>query len=321
MKSVSEVLKNYKKKEKEDTDLGFGTKTYDVYTRFLNKDGTVNIKRKGLAFFDNIDIFHSLITMKWRYFLFAVFLIYFFTNLLFAFIYFTIDPTSFGNLENRTAYQRFLDLFFFSAQTLTTVGYGYIYPKGNTAAAIAALESLFGLLGFALATGLLYGRFSRPAQNFCFSNNILISPYRGITGLMFRVANKKQYELIEIEAKVSLSLKNLKTNKREFHFVNLERDKVNFLALNWTVVHPIDEVSPLVGMTPEDFKQSDAEIIILIKAISETFGQTVYSRTSYKYEDIVWGAKFKQMTGDPNSKGQVLVKVNEISDYELVKSE
>lgn len=303
-------------KKKDENDLGFGTKTFDVYTRLLNKDGSVNVRRKGLSFFDNNDIYHTLMTISWSRFIFYVLACYFLVNLLFAGIYFILPNGSFGNLENVSSLDLFLELFYFSAQSLTTVGYGYLYPKGHLASSVAAIESMIGLMGFALATGLLYGRFSRPIASICYSSNILMSPYRDIKGLMFRIANKKQNELIELEARVTLTFKNSETQKREFHFLQLERDKVNFLALSWTIVHPIDESSPLFQFDHQKMIDTDSEIIILIKAVNETTSQIVYSRSSYRMKDLIWGAKFKPMTGVAKENGQMLIDVRDINEFE-----
>src|ERR1700741_614317 len=304
---------------KSENDLGFGTKNYNTNNRFLNRDGSVNIIRRGRKLSDSIDFYHSLITIPWTKFLLLVVISYIIVNTVFATMYYMVGYQNFGNLHHVSPASDFMDLFFFSAQTITTVGHGYVYPKSTSASTIAAIESMLGLLGFALATGVLYGRFSRPKADIVYSREMLISPYKGITGLMFRIANSKQNELIEVEAQVVLAMTNVETKNRVFLPLALERQKINFLPLNWTIVHPIDENSPLNGFVHEDLVKSDVEIIILVKAINDTYSQTVYSRISYKYNEIIYGAKFKPMVSDKNYKGRIVINLSQIHDFEKVE--
>jgi inward rectifier potassium channel len=307
----------FNNKNKEALELGFGTKNYTNRVRFLNSDGKVNVHRAGMGI-KNLDVYHWLITTSILSLVLVIISSYVLVNLIFAIVYFLIGPQNFGGLDAETSSQQFINLFFFSAQTITTLGYGHIYPVGNAASIAAAVESLLGLLTFALATGVLYGRFSRPKAHLLYSNNILISPYKGGTGIMFRVANRKQYELIESEAMVTITLNNLETKKREFFNLKLEISRINFLALSWTIVHPVDEDSPLFGLTKKDLEERDVEFIILIKAINDTYSQTVYSRNSYKAEDMVENAKFKPLTPEANRRGRVRLVVTDIHIYDQV---
>lgn len=304
-------------RNKEERELGFGTKNYNNRVRFLGKDGKVNVHRAGLGI-GNVDVYHWLITTSKTTLVVVIISGYILINLLFACVYFMIGHEHFGGLDATTQPQRFMNLFFFSAQTITTLGYGHIYPIGNAASIAAAVESLLGLLSFALATGVLYGRFSRPQAHMLYSKNILIAPYKNIKGIMFRIANRKQYELIESEASVTITLNNPETKKREFINLKLELSRVNFLSLSWTIVHPLDEDSALFGLTKKDLEERDAEFIILIKAINDTYSQTVYSRNSYKAEDIVEGAKFKPLVPEVNKRGQLRLTVTDIHNYDLV---
>ncbi|MBL7913067.1 MAG: hypothetical protein JNJ41_18535 [Bacteroidia bacterium] len=304
-------------KNKEERELGFGTKNYDNRVRFLGKDGKINVHRAGLGI-GNIDIYHWLITTSKTTLVFVIISGYVFVNLVFAIIYFMVGHEHFGGLDATTPMQQFMNLFFFSAQTITTLGYGHIYPIGNAASIAAAVESLLGLLTFALATGVLYGRFSRPQVHMLYSKNILIAPYKNIKGIMFRIANRKQYELIESEASVTITLNNPETKKREFINLKLELNRINFLPLSWTIVHPVNEESPLYGLTRKDLEERDVEFIILIKAINDTYSQTVYSRNSYKAEDIVENAKFKPLVPEVNKRGQLRLTVTDIHNYDMV---
>ncbi len=301
-----------------NNDLGFGNQSISKYNRFLNKDGSVNIRRISNRLSDSIDFFHTLITMSWTKFFILVICSYCIVNILFACVYSFIGVAGFGNLSDEGGWHNFYELFFFSAQTLTTVGYGYIYPKTIAASTVAAIESMFGLLGFALATGILYGRFSRPKSGIVYSKNVLVSPYKDITAIMFRIANSKQNELIESEAQVIISMKDLTNDTRLFQPLSLERTKLNFLTLNWTIVHPIDAESPLYGFTEEDYQQADVEFIILIKAINDTYSQTVYSRNSYKYDELIYGAKFTAIKRKTTSKGFSTMNILQLDDFEKV---
>jgi inward rectifier potassium channel len=308
----------FKQLGSQGRELGFGSKNYKNTVRFINKDGSVNVQRTGLLHFENIDIYHWLITVSRLRLSVVILLGYIAINLLFATIYYWIGANNFGGIDASSESQKFISLFFFSAQTITTLGYGHIYPNGNTASIAAAFESLLGLLSFAIATGILFGRFSRPKADLLYSKNILIAPYDSITGLMFRITNKKQYELIESEANITMTMNNPKTNKREFFNLTLEISKINYLALSWTIVHPIDEASPIYGLSLKEMVERDIEIIILIKAINDTFSQTVHSRYSYKAHEFVDNAKFTPLKQEATDKGKLKISVTDIHHYEKI---
>ena len=203
--------------------------------------------------------------------------------------------------------ERLQDAFFFSAQTLTTVGNGRLHPLDALASAVAALESLTGLMGFALACGLVYGRFSRPHARILFSRQAVVAPFRGMNAFMFRIVNERSNQLIEVEAHVTVSLRDPETGFHTFSNLDLERTRINLFPSNWTIVHPIDPASPLTGLEPADLRLLDAEFIVLIKAFDDTFAQNVYSRTSYKADEIVWGRRFAPMTRPPGPDGMAEV--------------
>jgi inward rectifier potassium channel len=309
---VARVEKN---KANEQAGFGFGSKDFHQRTRFLNKDGTVNIRRLDVDFLRRIDVYHSLITMSWKRFILMVLFGYLTANLIFAGLYYWAGPQNFGNLSHHDKLHEFLELFFFSAQTLTTVGYGFIYPKSTMVSSIAAMESMAGLLSFALATGILYGRFSRPQAHIRYSRHCVIAPYDDITGFMFRMANTTQNELIETEVKVILVMNDLKTNQRVFLPLPLETEKISFMALSWTIVHPIDDKSPMYKLTKEELEKADAEIMILFKAINDTYSDTVYSRTSYKAHELIMNAKFKPLQRTQRGN-QVTVDLRKLDEIE-----
>lgn len=310
---IKEVFNKYKR---ESAEIGFGTKNYNESVRFLNQDGTVNVKRKVSDKHIGFDLFHWLLGITWFQFIALVFVSYVLTNTLFAVIYYVIGADTFGGANVGSGSEKFYQLFFFSAQTLTTVGYGHVYPNSVLTSTVSSIESMLGLMGFALVTGILYGRFSKPRVDLQYSNEAVIAPYKDITGYMFRVANKKQNELIETECQVILAINNPETLRRDFHFLDLERSKINLLPLTWTVVHPIDDKSPMHGLTALDLKERDGEFIILIKSITDTYFQTVYSRMSYKATEITWNAKFVPMKQMPHKDGSISINLNDIHSYD-----
>ncbi|PWK79685.1 inward rectifier potassium channel [Mucilaginibacter oryzae] len=309
-----------KEKINPEDDLGFGNQPVIKSQPVINKDGSINVKRTGLPFFNTSNNYHSLITMSWRKFWFIVFSAYFIVNIIFAIIYFSLGADVLDGKSGSTDFDRFMDAFFFSAQTISTVGYGHISPKGIVPNTIAALESMMGLLAFALATGLLYGRFSRPSAKIMYSRNVLIAPYRdGGKGLMFRLANQRKNILIDLEMEVVFSYNDEENGKtvRKFFQLELERKFVSILTLNWTVVHPLDENSPIRDINPEELERRQATLSVILKTFDDTFSQTVHSRTSYTADDFIWDAKFKPVF-ERDETGRVVLDLRRISDFEVV---
>ena len=301
-------------------DLGLGTKSSSDTQRSLNKDGSFNIKKINVPFSERVNFYHSLVTMSWIKFFVLLVSGYFFANLIFATIYMMIGVEHLTGISGITNAEKFLEAFFFSSQTLTTLGYGRIAPVGTLASSVAAIESMIGLLSFALATGLLYGRFSRPVAKIKYSNHAVIAPYKDINAFMFRVVNPRDNQLIEIEVSVTLSMKRQDSQQRNFYSLSLERPKVNFFPMTWTIVHPINLSSPLINFTHEDLIEKNAEFIVLMKAFDETFSQIVYSRSSYKASEIKWGEKFVYVIHEANENITVDVgRMDETEKAELNK--
>jgi len=286
-------------------DLGLGTR--DGPSRGVNKDGSFNLRRTGIPWFRPYELYHQLITMSAPRFTLMLLAGNIVANLVFAGIYLAVGMEHFDRTGGPALLDRFLDAFFFSTQTLTTVGNGHIHPVSPLASAVAALESLLGLMGFALACGLLYGRFSRPHARILFSRRAVIGPYREMTGFMFRIVNERSNQLIEVEAHVTLSLRHPETGIHLFSTLPLERTRINLFPSNWTIVHPIGPDSPLAGMSAEDLREADAEFIVLIKAFDDTFAQNVYARSSYKSEEVAWGMRFAPMVTPRDESGMATV--------------
>ena len=279
-------------------DFGFGARVaQQSQRRLLNRDGSFNVVREGLPYFRSLSPYHALLTLSWPRFFGLVAAGYFAANLLFAVLYFSCGPHALDGWHTGTPLERFEDAFFFSVQTLATIGYGRMTPNGVVVNLLVTVEALVGLMGFALATGLLFARFSRPTAQLVFSRNAVIAPFRGGRALMFRLANERSSQLTEVSAVVSLSrLEDSPAGPvRRFHELRLDRARVVFLPLHWVVVHPIDETSPLHGVEEAAWHSSQAEILILLSGMDETFSQTVHARTSYRAEEVVWNARFADM--------------------------
>ena len=310
-----------KRKINPEDDLGFGPQPVLKNQFLLNKDGSPNVKRTGLPFFNTANNYHTLITMSWTKFCLMVVGIYAVINVIFAFVYMSFGPGGLdGSSGGTSSLSHFWDAFFFSAQTISTVGYGHISPHGMATNSVAALESMLGLLAFALATGLLYGRFSRPSAQIVYSKNILVAPYlENSRGLMFRLANLRRNVLVDLEIEIIFSYNEIVNGKpqRRFFPLELERKAVSILTLNWTVVHPIDADSPLAEMTHRELIDSEAAFAILLRAFDDTFSQTVHSRTAYQAKEIVWGGKFKPVF-DRAPDGRIVLDLSRINEHEVV---
>jgi inward rectifier potassium channel len=256
---------------------------------------------------------------KWKFFL-LIFSGYIFINLIFAGIYYLIGVEHLGGIEKGSPLHNFSEVFFFSTQTYTTVGYGRIHPTGFAASTVATLEAFVGLLSFALATGLFYGRFSRPRAYIRFSENALIAPYQDGTALMFRLAPYKNNSLSELKVEVMLAMQVEENGnwRNRFYDLTLEYDTLTSLALSWTVVHPITDKSPLYGFTEQDLKNTKLEVLVFIKAFDEVFSNTVMTRYSYISNEIVWGAKFNMMFHPNANSSKTILDLQKLNDFNKV---
>jgi inward rectifier potassium channel len=301
--------------QKPGYDPGLTQKFTRPVRRIINKDGSFNVRRRGGNWHDVHPYLH-LVNLSWPAFLGTLFLAYLLINSIFAAIYYSLGSVQFSGLDAPDEMSRFLKDFYFSSQTLSTVGYGAIAPKGNAANVVAAIESLTGVLGFAVATGLLFGRVSRPSAKIGYSENVLIAPYQDGTSLQFRVVNRRRNDLMELEARVMLMTVEPDGGRslRQYKLLKLEREKVLFLPLTWTIVHPIDESSPLHGMTAEDMERLQAEILILIKGYDDTFSQTVLSRHSYRHDEFVWRKRFAPAF-DVDGQGELVLDLEQVGQY------
>ena len=299
---------------KPSFDPGFTEQYRGELQRIIDRRGQFNVRRRGATWRD-IHHYLFMVNASWPVFSAIIFAGFMIANVVFAFIYLRIGVEHLRGAENARAWGQFLSAFFFSAQTFTTVGYGSISPEGFAANLVAALQALLGLMAFAIATGLLFGRFSRPVARLAFSEQMVVAPYQGGQSLQFRLANRRNNNLMEIEARVLLMTveESDRGLLRKYKPLTLERAAVQFLPLTWTVVHPIDEASPLRGVTAADLARMQAEFLILIKAFDDTFFQTVHVRHSYRHQEVVWGARFV-LAFEADARGAMVLALSRLSE-------
>jgi inward rectifier potassium channel len=303
----------------EPKDLGFGTVVAEESrVRLMNRDGSFNVQRGGRIASIFGAPYHFLLTIGWLPFLGVLAASYLMLDALFALAYYVTGPG--GLAEGDGAFQAgsFLQAFFFSVQTFATIGYGSIIPVTKATNFIVLFESFVSLVSIALATGLIFSRFSRPIPRIRFSRRAVVAPYRGGQGFMFRIVNAGRNEITGIEASVTLARFEMIGGKRirTFNLLSLERTRVTFFSLSWTIVHPIDETSPMRSLTAEELIASEAEFLILLSGTDETFFQTVTARGSYTANEIEWNHRFTNIFLPPTRKGVVRIDLARLDGIE-----
>lgn len=315
------LLRKINHNAQTDKNSGFGTNANSYGGRFVNKNGTPNIEKRGMHLLHRISWYHTMIDMpNWK-FMTILFTFYIVINFVFAIAYYAIGIEHLDGIEqSQSVLTQFGQAYFFSAQTFTTVGYGHISPTGFLASALSSAEALIGLLSFAIATGLFFGRFSKPTAFLKFSHHALISPYGESKALMIRLVPFKNTNFTDAKAKVTLGMSleenGLKTNK--FYNLELELDRINALSLSWTLVHPITENSPLYNFTEEDFKKTHGEILVFITTFDDMFSNTVAARTSYTFEEVIYGAKFETMYNRSKDNSKTILHLDKLNSYNSV---
>jgi inward rectifier potassium channel len=304
-----------------DRDLGFGTVVgRDSRQRLLNRDGSFNVVRRGLGVLDGWAPYHLALTMTWPRFFAWLVIAYLGCNLVFAVLFAALGAGSINGPIDAGMGGTFGRAFFFSVQTFATIGYGAEAPAGLGANLLVTAEALVGLIYQALATGLLFARFARPTASIAFSRHAVIAPYGGGRSLQFRIANRRRGEIIQLEAQVlfsRLAEGASGTRVRKYDILPLERNKVVFFPLAWTIVHPIDEHSPLATRTHEDLIEEEAEILVLLSGVDEAFAATVHARSSYRPDEIVWNARFGSVFL-PTRAGVVGIDLSKLHEIEPV---
>jgi inward rectifier potassium channel len=302
-------------------DLGFGTVVArESRRRLLNRDGSFNVERKGLSPLRSWSLYHALLQISWPRFFLLVSLAFVTVNAAFATAFFFSGPGALRGLDVGRASTRWVREFFFSVHTLATIGYGNITPESLTANVLVTLEALVGLLGFGLAAGLAFARVSRPTAAIIFSNRAVIAPYRGMTAFQFRIANERRSQIVDLQAKVIFSRRRAGDRaQRVFSDLALERTRVAFFPLAWTIVHPIDDTSPLHGLDMEGLRHVDAEFLVLLSGTDETFSQIVQARSSYTTDELVYGARFRDIFVHESEDGILRVRINDLHDFDHVE--
>jgi len=306
---------------KANNDTGFSNKADTATSRFVNKDGSYNVRKSGLGIIKRFSIFQFMLTIpRWK-FMGVILTFYVIINLLFTSIYLWVGTDQLQGMVGATPWVKFKEVFYFSTQTFTTVGYGRVNPLGDGVNIVASLESLMGLLSLAIATGLIYGRFARPRAYIIFSDHALISPYKDKTALMFRFVNYKNNHTLsnaEVKVNVGLTVQEDGETAYKYYTLPLERDKVEFLPMNWTVVHPIDENSIFNNFTAEDMKNADLEIYVLVRGFDDVFSDIVQQRCSYTYHEILFNRKFSRMFRESEDGKTTIIELDKLSHHAAV---
>ncbi len=263
------------------------------------------------------DAYVRLMGMSWKQLILLFVLGFLGFNVVFALLYSGVpgslaDGSKGGNPASP------IDAFFFSVQTVATIGYGVLYPSSLYANVLVTIEIMAGVMGFAMGNGLMFARFSRPTARIMFSEVAVIAPHNGVPTLMFRAANQRHNLILEAHVRVAITRTEISTEgrvMRRFRDLAVERrDNLTF-ALSWTVLHPIDELSPLFGLSEEDIAHGDFNIIVVMTGTDESFSQPVYARHSYQNSDIRWNKQFVDILS-AGKAGEVVMNYDNFHEVE-----
>ncbi len=306
------------KKKKENDDFGLGSKITESH-QIVNPDGTFNVVREGKHYWSP---YHSLVGISWSFFLLIVLCAFIGINVFFGFLFLLTGLETISGLEpSGSFFEDLANTTFFSIQTFTTLGYGTMSPNGFWSHMIASFDSLIGLMAFALVTGLIFARFAKPKAQILVSKNAIIAPYQDGESFQFRIVNKRKNKIVDLEAIVLFTCLEERGAeiKRGYHTLSLERDKVALFPLNWTIVHPITENSPLYKKSEADLRRMNGEFIVKIKGYDETYAQLVHLNCSFSTQSLIWGVRFKKMYFDVPGEGVVL-HLDKIDDTEPISA-
>lgn len=295
-------------------DFGYGKANINSRNRMINDKGRYNILRLGET---SRSRFHELIEMNWSRFLILIFLYYSIINLIFGFLYYLNGPEHIMGIDHTSSFSEFYQCFFFSVQTFTTVGYGGMYPKGFLVSSIAGIEALAGLMTFAIITGLLYAKFSKPEAKITYSKHVLIAPYKEGLSIQMRIVNALSNTLIDMEATMIVAFTPVNSTNRIIRTLPLEISKIALFPLNWTLVHPIDENSPVKDLDLEHLENYEIELLILLRGFDESYNQIVHSMRSFGGNTFVYNAKFKPMF--EYQDGKTLLHLEMIDQFDLIR--
>lgn len=295
-------------------DPGIGTTFERPLERLMAKDGKFKVDRIGQVS-GMREGFVALATMPiWRLVLTFV-MGYLTMNLIFGSLYMLIGVEQMGNANMTTLTTRWMSAIGMSVQTLTTVGYGSLFPNSPATWGLAAVEGVFGILGFSLISAVIYARFARPNTRIAYSDKALIAPFKEGWSLQLRLANRRTTMLMEIEARLLLVMADVDDQGERLNYYNLKLqfDRVSFLPLSWTLVHPILPESPLAGITNADLIERRAEVILVLKGIDEGYMQQVITRHSFRFDEIVWGGRYVRAFSAKD--GSMRLDLNKLSDF------
>jgi inward rectifier potassium channel len=307
---------------KRNNDIGFASNSNDTGGRFINKDGSYNLVKEGMPYHKRFSIFNDMLNLPLWKFIAVIFLFFLLINFIFSIIYFSIGYQQLDGLIKGSDGKVFREIFYFSTQTFTTVGYGHVSPVGDAANIVAGIEALTGFLSLAIATGLIYGRFSKPRSYLIFSDEALVTPYKGGTALMFRFAAfKDKHALTDLEIKVNAGLLLVENDQPDYKYfsLNLERTRVETMPMSWTVVHPIDENSPFYGFTEDDMKTADTELYVMLRGFDDVFSNYVQQRTSYTFNEIYFNRKFVPMYRESEDGKTTILELHKLNMHNSVE--
>jgi len=272
---------------------------------------TEGVRRVGSARITRHDAYHLLLTMPWRWFFGIQAAAYVLFNAVFALLY-LVAPGSIANAKPGS----FTDAFFFSVQTMATIGFGVMAPATFYANVMVTIEALLGMASVAVAAGLIFARFSQPTARVLFSNVAVVTPFNGVPTLMFRCANERRNQIFEAQVHVDFARQETSAegmDLRRSYELDLARNRNPQFSLSWTVMHPIDAESPLYGIDPDLLAGQEASIVVTLTGIDETISQRVFARTAYRADEILWGRKFVDILSETED-GQTLVDYRRFHD-------
>ena len=267
----------------------------------------------GLPSFEWQDPYHWILDLSWPMFFICIAFFYIGINVLFAIAY-LLQPGSIANAQSGY----FWDAFFFSLQTLSTVGYGALAPATFYAHVLVAIEGLIGLLGLALITGLMFARFSRPTARVLFTHWALISPFNGQSTFMFRVANQRGNRILEAQIRVSLLRREVTQEGIEmyrFYDLPLIRSQTPVFGLSWLVMHPITPDSPLWGETTASLRDKNVQFFVTLTGLDETVSQTIHAHYNYTLEQLQWNVRFQDVVRS-DSQGKRIIEYDRFHELE-----
>ena len=281
--------------------------------RDLHKRDPLNAVRVGVKTQPLSDLYFRVLAAPWWGLFAGVLAAYLLANLAFAGLYFSCD-----DCVEAVHPDSFADAFFFSVQTISTIGYGHVYPKSNLGQAIVTLESITGLLGFAVVTGLVFSKFSLPSARVLFSEPFLVTDYDGKRSVLFRLANGRGNEIVEANIRVAalLPVRTVEGHSlRRLYDLKLSRSRSPMFALSWLVIHEIDEDSPLFGFSETDYEDKEVVLAVSFTGLDATFHDTVHARHLYRPEHLRWDAHFVDMISDTED-GRLRIDLDRIDQIE-----